>query len=217
MKYLLHFLLVILLFLSCTIIPPPPINNLEKPVFVARDYSLCEINEKYPEYHSKLLGVINLYESFKTALIDTLEEIDSILVEGASLDRDFFINSISNANIVGIGLYCIDIDSSYFIDSDTLRHKNPYFKIFNYPIPLLEFAIYEFKPRGPIENYFIINCYYSFAFINKHAYEVKGYILQLYTKHINNKLLINKIKIINEDEFGFKIPFFLRPLILFKK
>ncbi|MBN2357272.1 hypothetical protein JXO59_14240 [candidate division KSB1 bacterium] len=216
MLYRITIMLLFIITCSCSFYAPQ-LKEINKPTMVAQEYSLNEIKEYFPEYHTKLLKPLALYEQFKSIIIDTSKGLEDILININTTQKTFFINSVINSKYALIGLESIDIDSAYFENLDSVKVIQPLIKIFKYPIPIIDYTTYEYESIGPIEDYFIINCDYAVGYSSRHSLEMQVYKIKLHTKYENSELLINSIELINTDSLGMTVPYMLRPIIWFKQ
>lgn len=218
MKTCWRFILILASFVpAACVLHAPPIQRHDRPVYVARDYSLDEICEYSPAYCDKLKKALFLYEDFKNSLADSLRGFDELFETADETMRRFFHESISGARQAIIGLESIDIDSSYFAIVDTTRIKRPYFTILNCPVPIIKYDEWQFTPIGPIEDYFVINCVYGVVKKSSSGINANEYQIQIYARLIEDRLTIRRLKIDEHDSLRFKIPFLLRPFISIKK
>ena len=221
MKYLKfkYFILILTSFpifmVSCSI--HPQINNeMENPRLFDRNYSFNELKESNPEYYDKFSSALNLYEKFKNSITDSLINYETLFIDDAQNKKEFFIENLTDINSLMIGLESIEIDTLYYLYSDTIQIKKPYIYFLNIPIPLLNSKVNEFKPIGPIENFFLINCGLGFSHVNRSSFNAQTYKITLHTKLQNQKLFINMIDIHEQEGLDYKLPFILRPFIWFK-
>lgn len=215
-----QFILILFVFLSiiihsCTVAPYFCEDTI-RPRIVDVDYSLKQLKQYNEEHYNSIISVINLFEEFNRSLDHSFEKFDSLFINIDDSTYSFFEDKVSNSYFQFIGLEFIEIDTSYFFYADTLKRKAPFFYFFNHPIPLLNETYRIYKPIGPIEDYLFLHCYYGYNRISKSTTKSETFRIIIKPKIHNQSLLINEIKIIKLEEWEYKIPLFLRPVMWFK-
>ena len=207
---------IISIIFSCTVAPKYP-AKIEKPEFVAQNYTLDEIKKEYPEYGFVLDKAIELYEKFALSGKNQFVNIEELFVENNQGDGEKLQQIAANAHSGYFGLERIEIDSSYFDFPNSLKKNYPYYKILNYTIPMFDLENVVYVPKGPVENYLILNCLYYTAFKTRSELNVSCYRLYLQTQLNGENFLISKMDIVDERGDDLKVPFLLKPFMWFRE